>query len=83
MAIGLLIPTLSAIIPIRRALAVSLNDALNTNRKKSDVHVSFTDSKKLDLLPYILFGGIAVTYGLAIYLILPLSLLKGNYTLIL
>ena len=83
LAIGLLIPTMSAIIPIRRAIAVSLNDALNTNRKKSDVHVSFTDSKKLDLLPYILFGSIAVGYGLTIYLVLPLSLLKGNYTMIL
>ena len=35
------------------------------------------------LLPYILFGSLVVTYGLAIYLLLPLSLLKGNYTLVL
>ena len=83
LVIGLLIPTMSAIIPIRRALAVTLNDALSTDRKKSDVRISFSDSKKLDLLPYILFGSIAVLYGLTIYLVLPLSLLKGNYTMIL
>ena len=35
--IGILIPTFSAVVPIRSALAVSLNDALNTNRKKSNV----------------------------------------------
>ena len=83
LSIGLLIPTCSAIIPIRRALKVELNDALNTNRNKTQLKVSFSDSKKTDLLPYILFGSIAVGYGLAIYLLLPLALLKGNYTLIL
>lgn len=83
LAIGLLIPTASAIVPIRRALAVSLNDALNSGKKAPTVKVSFTDSKKLDLVPYILFGSIAVGYGMTIYLVLPLSLLEGNFTLIL
>ena len=83
LAIGIFIPIMSAIVPIKRSLAVSLNDALNTGKKAPSVKVSFTDSKKLDLLPYILFGSIAVGYGMTIYLVLPLSLLKGNYTLIL
>ena len=81
--IGLLIPTFSAIIPVKRALAMTLGESLSTNRKKPTVAVSFSDSKKLDLLPYILFGFITVGYGLAIYLLLPYALLKGNYTLIL
>ena len=41
------------------------------------------DSKKLNIIPYILFGLISVGFGLSIYVMLPLSLLKQNYGLIL
>ena len=45
--------------------------------------MSFRDSKRLNVLPYILFGTISVGFGLAIYVLLPLSLLKQNYAMIL
>ena len=45
--------------------------------------MSVNDSKKLNIIPYILFGLISVGFGLSIYVMLPLSLLKQNYGLIL
>ena len=45
--------------------------------------MSYRDSKRLNVLPYILFGAISVGFGLAIYVMLPLSLLKQNYAMIL
>ena len=82
--IGLVIPTLSAIIPVRKALSVNLSESLNTQRKGNENQlVSFHDSKKLNIVPYLLFGLIGSGFGLAIYIMLPLSLLKQNYGLIL
>ena len=45
--------------------------------------MSIHDSRKLDVIPYLLFGLIGAGFGLAIYIMLPLSLLKQNYGLIL
>ena len=45
--------------------------------------VSIRDTKKIDRMPYILFGVISVGFGLAIYILLPLSLLQMNTTLLL
>ena len=75
--IGLVIPTLSAIIPVRKALGVNLAESLNTQRKGNENQlVKFHDSKKLNIVPYLLFGLIGSGFGLAIYIMLPLSLLK-------
>ena len=59
-------------------------EALNTQRdkNKNDL-VSIKDSKKLNVIPYILFGLISVGFGLSIYILLPLALLKQNYGMIL
>lgn len=63
--------------PIRRAINTNLAEALNTQRDKSKLDlVSINDSKKLNVVPYILFGVITVGFGLSIYILLPLSLLK-------
>ena len=45
--------------------------------------ITFKDTKKLNRIPYILFGAITVCFGLSIYLFLPLALLQMNYTLLL
>ena len=45
--------------------------------------VTFKDTKKLNRIPYILFGAITVCYGLSIYILLPLSLLQQNTALLL
>ena len=65
-------------------MRVNLADALNTERKTdANKNVSIQDSRKLDVIPYLLFGLIGAGFGLAIYIMLPLSLLKQNYGLIL
>ena len=65
-------------------MSVNLADALNTERKTdANKNVSIKDSRKLDVIPYLLFGLIGAGFGLAIYIMLPLSLLKQNYGLIL
>ena len=45
--------------------------------------VSFTDSKKVNLAPYLLFGSISVLFGLTIYLLLPYSLIMMDFSLVL
>ena len=77
LAIGILIPLLSSIVPIRRALSTSLVDSLNTSRaKNSGILVTLTDDSALSKLPFAFFGTLAVCYGIAIYYFLPLGLLQ-------
>ena len=45
--------------------------------------ITIKDTKKLNRIPYILFGAITVGYGLSIYIVLPLSLLQLNFTILL
>lgn len=74
--VGVLIPLLSSIIPIRRALSENLTDALNVNRSKNKgVLVTFIDKKTKDVLPFLLFGSVAVVFGFAIYYGFPVALL--------
>jgi len=82
-SIGLLIPTLSAIIPIQRALAKSLSDSLNTARTTLSGTIVIVEDKNIRVLPYIIFGLVCVTIGTSIYIILPQALLAENASLIL
>jgi len=82
--VGILIPVLSSIIPIRRTLSTNLTDALNVNRSKNQgVIISIIDNRTKDLIPYLLFGTFACTFGIAIYYGLPLAMLELNLGLIL
>lgn len=84
LAIGLLIPTLSAIIPIRRAISKSLTDSLTTQRSKlSGVVVTVTDNKSKNTGPFLTFGTVAVLFGISIYYVLPLGLITQRLGLIL
>ena len=84
LAIGICIPLLSSIIPIRRTLSGNLTDALNVNRGQlRGIKVSFIDFTSKDVLPYLLFGTVAVVYGFAVYYGLPISILKLNIGLLL
>ena len=77
LSIGIFIPILSSIIPIKRALGTNLNEALNVQRDKNkSTLVTITDSTKLNVVPYLMFGSISVVFGLSIYIALPLSLLS-------
>lgn len=82
--VGLFIPFMSSIVPIRRVLSANLTDALDTQRSKSKgVLVELVNMRTKDIVPYILFGSVAVVFGVAIYYGLPLALLELNYGLIL
>ena len=70
-SIGLLIPTLSAIVPIQRALAKSLSDSLNTARSVLSGTVVVIEDRKVKVVPYIVTGILCVTVGITIYVILP------------
>ena len=45
--------------------------------------VEILDNSKQNLVPYIIFGVISVTYGMSIYYLLPKALLSFNFKLIL
>ena len=84
LALGILIPVLSSIIPIRRALSKNLNDSLSTQRsKQSGVLISFIDNSKKNLVTYVLFGLVTVIFGISVYYFLPLGLLSMNLGMIL
>ena len=82
--IGLLIPFMSSIVPIRRGLSVNLTDALDVSRSKSKgADISIVDNKALTIGPYLLFGSLAVIFGVAVYYGLPYALLQLNLGMIL
>ena len=82
--IGIFIPLLSSIIPIKRALSKNLNDALNVQRSKnSGLVISLVDNERKNVVPHVIFGTIAVLFGTSIYYFLPLSLMKQNTGMIL
>ena len=80
--LGLFIPFLAAIIPIRVALSKSLGESLDTSRG-SIKGVKITVGEGEDHTPKILLGGFCVAYGASIYYLLPYSLLTFNLTLVL
>ena len=82
-AVGLLIPTFSAIIPIQRALAKTLSESLNTARTSLSGTVVIITGKGRNVIPYIIFGLICVIFGVTIYIVLPQALLAENAGLIL
>ena len=84
LAIGLLIPTLSAIIPISRALSKSLPESLSVSRAQTQgIIYSIQSDSKLRTLPYLVFGTICVVMGMTVYYFLPYSLLTTNAALLL
>ena len=81
--VGLLIPLLSSIIPIQRALAKSLGESLNTARASLSGTIVIIEDKNVKVVPYIIFGLLCVTFGVTIYIVLPMALLAENAALIL
>ena len=83
-ALGLLIPLVSSLVPIRIALSKNLNDSLDANRSKTKgTIVTITESNRPELFSYLLYGSIGVIAGIAIYYLLPLAVLNFNLGLIL
>ena len=80
LCLGLLIPTISAIFPIRRALSMNLNDSLSPHRSKSTgILIRFVQGDWESMLTYVLFGAISVLFGISIYYYLPMALYREDY----
>lgn len=83
-ALGLLIPLVSSLVPIKIALSKNLNDSLDANRSKTKGSiVTVSDSNRPDLISYFIFGSLGVIAGISIYYLLPLAVLNFNLGLIL
>lgn len=84
LGVGLLIPLLSSLIPLKIVLSKTLTDALDyAHSKTKAVYVKIMRAKDFDKSPYIIFGIISVAYGLSIYYFLPLSLISLNFGMLL
>lgn len=82
--LGIFIPAVSAIIPVKSALAKTLADSLMTGRSKlSGILITFTDHKNPSIAPYVLFGCLALIYGASVYYFMPKAMLEMNLNLIL
>jgi ABC-type antimicrobial peptide transport system permease subunit len=82
--LGIIIPLISAIIPIREALSQNIIDALDYGKSKTKaVIMKIIDPNTQNAGIYILFGIISTIYGIAVYILLPQSLLSLNFGLIL
>lgn len=61
-----------------------MNESLDIQRSKTQaMYVEILDKNKANMGSYIVFGSIAVIYGLSIYYFLPLAMLSFNFSLIL
>jgi hypothetical protein len=82
--IGLFIPLISSLYPMKIVLSKTLTDALNYSTAKTKaVFIKIIHAKDFDRTPYIVFGCLSVTYGLAVYYFLPLALVSLNFSLLL
>lgn len=84
LGVGILIPIVSSLYPMKIVLSKTLTDALDYSRSKTKaVFVEIIKAKDFDRKPYIIFGVISVAYGLSIYYFLPLALVSLNFGLLL
>mmetsp|Transcript_39438 Transcript_39438/g.29128 ORF Transcript_39438/g.29128 Transcript_39438/m.29128 type:complete len:276 (-) Transcript_39438:25-852(-) len=82
--VGLLVPFFSSIVPLYRVLGQNLTEALNYERSKNKaIYVEVLQKSKVDVIPYIAFGTLAVVYGVSIFNLLPYSLVSLNLSLLL
>jgi len=82
--LGLGIPLVSSIFPIRSALTQNLHDSLDTLRSKTKAMKITVERSSVheNLLPVVLVGFLLVTFGFVIYYILPLSLVNLNIAML-
>ena len=83
-SIGIFVPAVSAIIPIKRALSKNLNESINDQRSKnSGLTVKIFNSEKYMMLPVVTFGSVATLGCTVIYYYLPKAFLTNDYSLLL
>ena len=82
--LGLLIPTISSFMPIHEAINRSIHDALDYDRSKIKAEIiKVIDSANQNIGIYLIFGIISTIYAIAVYILLPQSLLQLNFGMIL
>ena len=75
--LGLIIPVVASIQPIRASLSKNLGDSLDYQRSKNQsVYLEVLSSEQNGKKTSIIFGILTVIYGLTIYYFLPLSILE-------
>ena len=83
LVVGILIPILSSIVPIRQALGQTLNFALDVNRSKSQaVKVVIDVEGKAFPWGRVSFALVCALFGISIYYFLPLALISFNLALL-
>jgi ABC-type antimicrobial peptide transport system permease subunit len=85
--LGLLIPVLSSIPPVRKALSMNIVSSLGSNRSydnalKGSV-ISISSSFSLKLAPLVTFGVLAVSFGCMLFYGMPYALISGSYSVLL
>ena len=83
--LGLIVPLISAIVPIRKALHANLRDSLDKRQNKLKATVITIERSSQgslrDGLPYALAGLVMAGLGFTIYYLLPLALVSANMEL--
>jgi FtsH-binding integral membrane protein len=84
-SMGLIIPVVSSILPIMQAMNKNLGDSLSASRSMTKgVKVAIEEQNSFaSKTPYLLFGLLASFSGIAIYYLLPLSIINLNLGLML
>jgi len=84
LAIGLIIPLISSLYPMKVVLSKNLTEALDYSHSKTKaVFVKIVRARDFNRMPYIIFGIISVAYGMSIYYFLPLAMISLNFSLLL
>jgi len=82
--VGLLIPIISSYYPMKEALGKNLNISLDLLRSKTNA-IQIIIEMNIKKFPYtrVVFAILGIAFGLALYLLLPLSMLTFNLGLLL
>lgn len=85
MIIGIVIPTLSAIYPIKVVLTKNLGDCLDYSRSKTKaIYITILQNdNQQKVTKYVPVGLITSAYGIGIYYFLPLSMLSMDFAMVL
>ncbi len=79
--IALLIPGISAVVPIMSAVKMTLVEYLNSSRVEG-ISVTIRESKNMRLAPLIVGASIGSVYGIFIYYVMPEAMLSGDAALL-
>lgn len=83
-AVGLVIPSISAILPIRELLKQQLNIALDYTRSRANaVMIKILNPTKANNITWIIFGILSAGYAFFVYILLPQAMFSLDFGLLL